>query len=75
MTKARRTMADNFVENLIAHCRRSGLSYAELSRISGVHFVTISRIVTGKSTPSVCTCEKLARAAKMRTSKIFLAAS
>lgn len=66
------TLFENFRANLKAHCKASGVSYVELARRSGIHEVTISRIMNGRNCPSVDVCEKLARAAGARPDTIFL---
>jgi transcriptional regulator with XRE-family HTH domain len=66
-------LLDNFRENLKDAMAERDLDQAELSRKSGVHFVTISRILTGKQDPSVGMCEKLAAAAGMRADLAFVA--
>jgi transcriptional regulator with XRE-family HTH domain len=58
-------------ENLAATLSRNGLTQAELSRRSGVHEVTISRIIHGHLEPTVTTAEKLARAAGISAEKLF----
>lgn len=47
------TLFENFRANLKAHCKASGVSYVELARRSGIHEVTISRIMNGRNCPSV----------------------
>lgn len=65
-------LLDNFVENLQRAMDANDISGAELARRSGVHFVTISRILHGKLAPSVPVCERLATAAGMRADTAFL---
>lgn len=47
---------------LVSRFERSGLSQQELSRASGVHFVTVNRFLRNKQDPTFEICEKLARA-------------
>ena len=63
---------DNFVSNLRRACDQSGLSQSRLAELSGVHYVTVSRILNGKISPSVEICERLAKAAGMRADTAFL---
>lgn len=65
-------LAANFRENLAEAMELHSISNAELSRRSGVHVVTISRILNGHLEPSVTMCEKLAKAAKIRPEVAFL---
>lgn len=62
----------NFRTNLAAACNLAEISQRELSRRSGVHYVTICRILSGSLDPSVAICERLARAAGMRADLAFL---
>lgn len=65
-------MIDNFVSNLLTACTRKGWSQAELARQSGVHYVTVNKIIKRKLNPTVELCEKLASAAGFSTpEKIF----
>lgn len=64
-------LQDNFRANLQAALEDLGWSQAELSRKSGVHVVTISRILTGVLEPSLAMCEKLAAAVKVKPEKIM----
>lgn len=63
---------DNFVTNLRRACADAGLSQKELADLSGIHYVTISRILHRKVSPSVELCERLAKAAGMRADTAFL---
>lgn len=65
-------LAANFRENLAEAMSLRNISSVELSRRSGVHTVTISRILHGHLEPSVTMCEKLAKAAEMRPESAFL---
>lgn len=64
-------LAENFVENLNAAIARQEISQRELSRRSGVHFVTINRILARETDPSLLVCEKLAIAVGISPEKIF----
>jgi len=65
-------LLDNFAVNLRDAMTRRKISGLELARRSGMHYVTISRILNGKLSPTVDTCEKLAVAAEMRPDTAFL---
>lgn len=65
-------LLDNFRANLESQCKELSISQSELSRRSGIHRVTITRILSGSIDPSVATCEKLAKAAGIRPDTIFL---
>lgn len=67
------SLLENFRHNLLAAIEREQISGQELARRSGLHFVTISRILSGKIAPSVENCEKLAKAAGIRPDTAFLA--
>lgn len=66
-------LIENFVANIRAACEEHDISQAELARRSGVHRVTISRILNGHFSPTVDLCEKLAVAAGVRADTVFLA--
>jgi len=61
----------NFRRNLARVMEDRGISQSELSRRSGIHVTTISRIIHGHLEPSVTTAEKLAEAAEMTAEKLF----
>lgn len=65
-------LLNNFRENLKSAMDERGMDQQELARQSGVHYVTISRILTGKQDPTVSVCEKLAQAAGIRADLVFL---
>jgi transcriptional regulator with XRE-family HTH domain len=65
-------LLQNFADNLRDAMEERGITGAELARLSGLHFVTISRILNGKLCPTLETCEKLANAAGMRPDTAFL---
>lgn len=67
------TMAvlENVRTNLRREMQRQGLSQQDLSERTGLHYVTISRILTGKIEPSIESCELLARAVGMPPEMIF----
>ncbi len=62
---------DNFRHNLKEMLAKREMSQQELSRKSGIHWVTISRILGGVNDPSVETAQKLASAAGFSSPKIF----
>lgn len=62
---------DNFRDNLRSAMNRKKMSQQDLARKSGVHFVTVSRILNGVMIPSVELCEKLAGAAGFSSPKVF----
>lgn len=47
---------------LVDRFHRSGMSQRALSEVSGVHFVTVNRILKNRQDPTFEICEKLARA-------------
>jgi transcriptional regulator with XRE-family HTH domain len=55
------SMRDNLIENIRTALEIFGLSQAEVSRRSGIHKVTINRILKRDFEPSLDACEKLAR--------------
>lgn len=63
----------NFRDNLRAAMQDRGWDQQDLSRESGVHYVTISRILSGRQDPTVTMCERLARAVGLRADLVFLA--
>lgn len=62
---------DNFRQNITRTIESNGISQSELARRSGVHFVTINRILNGHGEPSVSTAERLAIAAGMTAESAF----
>jgi len=66
-------LRDNFVQNIRIACEKKRITQRELSRQSGVHFVTICRILSGDiPTPSVDICEKIAEAAGLNPEYCFV---
>ena len=65
-------LLQNFVANLREAMEEKKVSGAELARRSKLHWVTISRILNGHLSPTLETCEKLAKAAGMRADTAFL---
>lgn len=65
-------LLDNFVCNVREAMDSRGITGAELARRSGLHFVTISRILNGKLCPTLDTCERLANAVDIRPDTAFL---
>jgi len=64
-------IAKNFRMNLRAALIARGMTQRDLARASGVHEVTISKIINGREQPSLEICEKLAKAAGIKLPKIF----
>lgn len=62
----------NFRDNLREAMDEKGFDQQDLAKASGVHYVTISRILTGKQDPTVTMCEKLANAVGIRADLVFL---
>jgi len=50
--------------------RKAGLSIHRLAELSGVHYVTIQRTETGKTSPSVEIARKLAKVLKLSIEEI-----
>lgn len=50
---------------------RLKLDQQKLAEASGVHYVTINRILNGHNEPNFDTCEKLAKAVHIDPPKIF----
>lgn len=65
------TLTDNFAENVRRELERRQMSQRELARAAGVHYVSICRILSGDTIPSVETCEAVARALDISPEKIF----
>jgi transcriptional regulator with XRE-family HTH domain len=70
--KTKGNLVANFAQNLRSKCREIGLTHRELAERADVHYVHVSRILCGHTSPSVEVCEKLARAAGMRPDSAFL---
>lgn len=66
---------DEFREHLARAIEKLGMSQQELSRKSGVHFVTINRILQGTQEPTLTNAEKLAQAVGISLPKFFRTAS
>jgi transcriptional regulator with XRE-family HTH domain len=64
-------LSKTFRENLRAAMAVREITQQDLSKLSGIHYVTISRILSGSIEPTLDTCEKLAKAAKIEPEKIF----
>jgi len=50
----------NFRANVLYASEAAGISQQELARRSGVHFVTINRILRGVQDPGIQRCERIA---------------
>ena len=64
-------LIDNFVENLSATLEKREMSQAELARQSGVHYVTINKILNFKMVPTVEMCERLTLALNITAERFF----
>lgn len=64
-------LKENFLTNLRRAMDRLGFDQQELAEKSGVHYVTISRILNGHNEPNFETCERLAKAVEIDPPKIF----
>ena len=65
-------LLDNFLINLRDAMTQQGVNSMQLSKQSGVHYVTISRILNGHLNPSVDICERLAKGVGLRPDTVFL---
>lgn len=65
------TLTDNFAENVRRELQRREMTQRDLARAAGIHYVSICRILTGDTVPSVETCEAIARALDIVPEKIF----
>lgn len=65
------TLNDNFLTNLRAAMKRLKWSQYRLADESGVHYVTISRILNGHHDVTTEVAEKLANAVGIDPPKIF----
>ncbi|MBN1851101.1 MAG: helix-turn-helix transcriptional regulator [Pirellulales bacterium] len=66
-------LSRNFVKNLKKALEEAEISQAELARLSGVHYVTINRILHGHLNPTIDTCEALAKALGIKPEYAFSA--
>lgn len=57
---ANESFTDHLVANLRRECQKRAISQAELSRLCGIHFVTMNRLFQRKMSPSLDLCEKIA---------------
>jgi transcriptional regulator with XRE-family HTH domain len=64
-------LSDTFAVNLQTVLARKRMSQRELARLSGVHYVTINRILSRDMKPSLGMCEKLADALELPATKFF----
>lgn len=65
------TLNDNFLTNLRRAMEKLGWSQQQLAEASGVHFVTISRILNEHHDVTTVVAEKLANAVGIDPPKIF----
>lgn len=64
-------LRENFLTNLRRAMDRLNYDQQALAKESGVHYVTINRILNGHNEPNFDTCEKLAKAVHIDPPKIF----
>lgn len=64
-------LKENFLANLKRAMERLGWDQQTLATESGIHYVTINRILNGHNEPNFDTCEKLAGAVGIDAPKIF----
>jgi transcriptional regulator with XRE-family HTH domain len=64
-------LTDTFADNLKSVLTRKKITQRELARRSGVHFVTINRILNREMKPSLGMCERLADALELPATKFF----
>ncbi len=69
----KKTMSDvdRYRQNLAALLESRQMTQAELAERSGVHFVTVSRVLSGNASPSLEMCEKLSTGAGTTTAKLL----
>ena len=65
-------LIDNFRANVKDAISDAGLSQRALAIAVGIHYTTMSRILSGDVTPSIETCESIAKAAGIRPDTAFL---
>lgn len=65
-------LRDNVRENLRRRLESGDLTVTEVARRSGVHRVTIHKVLAGEFEPSLSLCESLAIAVGIEPEKIFL---
>lgn len=65
------TAATIYRKNLVRAAKAQGVNQRELARRSGVHWVTVNRVVRGHIVPSIPVAERLAAAVGLPLSKIF----
>lgn len=65
-------LSENFARNLKRACQERGITQRELARLSGVHYVTVSKIFTNRYlNPGLNLCETLAAAAGLDPERAF----
>lgn len=65
------TLNDNFLANIRRAMNKLDWSQQKLAEVSGVHFVTINRILNGHHDATTEVAEKLAKAVGIDPPKIF----
>ena len=63
--------AQRFVDLAHEAMERHGINQCDLERATGIHRVTINRILRGHQEPTVEVLDKLAKALKINVAKIF----
>ena len=72
MAKTKRMSdVDRFRTNLAALLGSKQMTQADLAERSGVHFVTVSRVLSGNASPSLAICEKLSTGAGTTTAELL----
>lgn len=60
-------------ENIRREAQKQGLTQRDLAEKSGLHYVTINRILQGLAEPSLTACEALAKALSVPVQNFFQA--
>ena len=69
------TITNNLIKLLADERKRQGLSHQRLADAAGLHRSTISLIETGKRTPTILVCLKLAMALEVNLETLLKKAS
>lgn len=64
-------LADTFRTKLQAAIDLSGMTQRDVARRAHVHYVTVSKILSGDMEPSLTMCEKLSEAVKVPAEKLL----
>lgn len=54
--------SDNFRKNVREEAERRGMTHRDLAKKAKMHFVSLSRILNGKTEPSLPVAERIAKA-------------